>query len=93
MTFVALMVIPFNIMFNDFKYDSPVVLVSEVSSLELSPVFPVMMSSFLGVNMLKLDVLVLSLEVVNDLGLDKVEVSFNFAGDLNLLERLVRMGV
>lgn len=82
----ALLVLLFDLMLLDLKDDSPVVLVSKVSSLELSPVFPVMRSHLLGVGMLKLDVFVLSLEVVNDLWSDEVEVAFNFAGDLDLLE-------
>lgn len=81
--------LPDGLMLLDLEHDSPVVLVSKVSSLELGPVVPIMMSALLGVDMLKLDVIVLSLEVLNDLGLDELEVAFNVTGDFDLLEGLV----
>lgn len=85
--------LPDSLMLLDLEDDSPVVLISEVSSLELSPVVPVVMSGLLGVDVLELDVIVLSLEVLNDLGLDELEVALNVTADFDLLEGLVRVRV
>lgn len=72
----------------------PIMQLTGLSSLDLCPVEPVMMSTLLSIDMLKLDVLELSLEVVIDKWNDQVEVALcNFVGDINLLEGIMRVGV
>ncbi len=82
-----------SLMLLDLKNDSPVVLISEVSSFKLSPIMPVVMSALLGIDVLKLDVVVLSLEVADDLWLDQVEMALNITGYFHLFEDFFGVGV
>jgi hypothetical protein len=77
----------------NFKHDGPIVLISKLSNLNLSPIEPIMSSAFLSIDVLKLDVLELSLEVVVNKWSDKVEMTLHSLVELNLLKGIMRVGV
>ena len=77
----------------DLEDDGPIVLVPEVSNLDLSPVEPIMVSVLQSVDVLQFDMLELSLEVVVTEWDDKVEMTLNGGIDLNLFEGVMRVGV
>lgn len=77
----------------DLENDGPVMLIPEVSDLDLSPVEPIMVSVLQCVDVLQFDVLELALEVVVTERDDKVEMTLNGGIDLDLLEGVVGVGV
>lgn len=77
----------------DLEDDGPIVLVSKISELDLSPVEPIMVSILQRVNVLQFDMLELSLKVVVTEWDDKVEMALNGGIDLNLFEGVVGVGM
>lgn len=77
----------------DLEDDGPVMLIPEVSDLDLSPVEPIMVSVLQCVDVLQFDVLELALEVVVTERNDEVEMTLNGGIDLDLLEGVVGVGV
>lgn len=77
----------------DLENDGPVMLIPEVSDLDLSPVEPIMVSVLQCVDVLQFDVLELALEVVVTKRDDKVEMTLNGGIDLDLLEGVVGVRV
>lgn len=77
----------------DLEDDGPVMLIPEVSDLDLSPVEPIMVSVLQCINVLQFDVLELALEVVVTERDDKVEMTLNGGINLDLLEGVVGVGV
>ena len=77
----------------DLEDDGPVMLIPEVSDLDLSPVEPIMVSVLQCVDVLQFDVLELALEVVVTERDDEVEMTLNGGINLDLLEGVVGVGV
>lgn len=77
----------------DLENDGPVMLIPEVSDLDLSPVEPIMVSVLQCIDVLQFDVLELALEVVVTEWNDKVEMTLNGGINLDLLEGVVGVGV
>lgn len=83
-----------SMIFLDFKNNSPIVFFSMLAWSHMSPVEPVVMSAFLGIDSFKKYILELSLEVVIDQWHDKVEMTLNIALiNFDLLEAIVRVGM
>ena len=71
----------------NFKDHSPVMFVSEITDLNLSPVEPIMLTVLLGIGMLQVDGFEFTLEVVVTEGDDEVEVTLDIIVlDINLDE-------
>lgn len=78
----------------DFVNDGPVMLVSKLSDLDLCPIEPVVMATFLSIDVLKLDVGELSLEVVIDEGSDKIEMTLHLSlVNIDLVESVMGMRI
>lgn len=77
----------------DLEDDGPVVLIPEVSDLDLSPVEPIMVSTLQCKDVLQFDMLELALEVIVTERDDKVEMTLNSGIYLDLLEGVVGVGV